>query len=104
MHKLTLALEELVVETFAPAARPPETGTVHANASGPYTDECYNCLNTDHDCDAGSLSACPCTHTCYNHLTCGPNTCDAGAYTCDGDTCFQATCSFPECTKAGIPC
>jgi hypothetical protein len=103
MHKLTLALDDLVVETFAPAARPVETGTVHANNSGPYTDECYNCLNTDYDCDAGSFSACPCTHTCYNHLTCGANTCDAG-YTCDGETCFQATCSFPECTKAGIPC
>jgi uncharacterized iron-regulated protein len=101
MEKLKLSMDDLVVESFAPAGPSREVGTVHANVSGPYTYECYNCGLDSDDCEPGTYG---CTNTCYDRLTCGVNTCDPNAYTCDGDTCFNDTCSFPQCTKAGIPC
>ena len=101
MEKLKLSLDELVVESFTPAGPVRDTGTVRANISGPYTDECYNCSPESDGCEPGTLG---CTNTCYNNLTCGFNTCAEGAYTCDGDTCYNDTCSFPQCTKQGIPC
>lgn len=111
MRKLKLSLDALVVETFAPAAPVPDVGTVRANASGPYTDECVNCnANTvdgcsshDEPCASQNNWTCSCG-TCYNNWTCGANTCAAGQATCDGDTCYNDTCSFPQCTMAGIPC
>lgn len=97
MEKLKLALEDLVVESFTPAAGPQEPGTVHAHESGPYTDECQSCgMQTDcgDPCDGGSYTCgCP-TGTCYGYYTC------PGAYTC-GEV---DTCRYPECTAPGAQC
>lgn len=106
MQKLKLTLDELVVESFAPAAPVREMGTVRANISGPYTDECYNCGHeTDDPCASYNNWTCSCGGTCPNaDFTCAAQTCGAGEPTCDGDTCYNDTCSFPQCTKIGIPC
>lgn len=101
MEKLKLALDDLVVETFAPAVRAAETGTVHAHDSGPYTDECQSC-GVETGCGYGGCTndvscngSCGCnTATCYAYWTC------AGAYTC-GDV---ESCRYPECTAVGAIC
>jgi len=43
MEKLKLSLENLVVESFEPALEQMAPGTVRAQQSGPYTDECDSC-------------------------------------------------------------
>jgi hypothetical protein len=98
MEKLKLSLENLVVETFAPTAEQSASGTVRANQSGPYTDECQSC---------GAESACG--GVCPNTPGCPPGsqtcTCE-GFYTCPGVyTCGGVdTCVWPDCTAYGAIC
>jgi len=102
MEKLKLALENLVVESFAPAVEPQQTGTVHAHNSGPFTDECQSC-GVYTGCGAGECTAdvscngscgCPTNGTCYGYYTCDPM-----------NTCQQVdTCYFPQCTALGEIC
>jgi hypothetical protein len=100
MDKLKLALDDLVVETFAPAAKQHDTGTVHAHQSGPYTDECQSCgvdtgCGGQGFCDSQYCASAGCgTATCYAYYTC------AGAYTC-GEI---DSCRYPECTAVGAIC
>jgi hypothetical protein len=99
MKKMKLALDDLAVESFAPAAQPDERGTVHGHDSGPYTDECLSCgvntgcgwggCNSQHCQSAGCPSA-----TCYGYWTC------AGVNTCDGGF----TCEYPACTSPEAAC
>jgi hypothetical protein len=95
MKKMKLAVDELAVESFAPAPEPEWRGTVAANQqSGPYTDECGNCSSPTYCGDLGCYSyECPTVSTCDGYQTC------AGAYTCDGDTCI-----YPACTAPGAAC
>lgn len=94
MKKLSLALENLSVESFTTDAASARRGTVEARSGMTYIDE--SCYGT-------------CNGTCYPN-TCA--TCDwscgcggtAGGYTCNGscagptcgDTCNYATCYQPE--------
>jgi hypothetical protein len=75
MEKLKLAMEDLVVESFTPAERPDEPGTVQAQEVATYAPQCpsITCING---------------YTCWNGYTCG----DVG------------TCIYPECTKPGALC
>ena len=100
MQKLRLSLENLVVETFEPALELPATGTVRANNSGPYTDECDSCgvetgCGGHGGCDSQFCQSQACgTATCYAWETC------AGVYTCDG----VESCQWPQCTAYGAIC
>jgi hypothetical protein len=97
MKKMKLALDDLAVETFAPAEPPENRGTVHAHDSGPYTDECLSCgvytgcgfggCESEYPC--GHTEACP-TATCVGYWTC------EGVYTCAGGTCDYPACTSPE--------
>jgi hypothetical protein len=99
MQKLKLSLENLVVETFEPAVEQRATGTVRANQSGPYTDECQSC-GVETGCARFGCASQGCTNqgcgtaTCYAWETC------AGAYTCDG----VESCQWPQCTAYGAAC
>ena len=100
MKKMKLALDDLAVESFAPAEDPQRRGTVHAHDSGPYTDECLSC-GVETGCGGGGCDSQGCsqgcgsvTCTCYGYYTC------AGVNTCD----FADTCQFPQCTAMGAAC
>jgi hypothetical protein len=100
MEKLKLSLENLVVETFEPAVEARALGTVRAQQSGPYTDECDSCgvytgcgARGCNESDYCPSAGCP-TASCP-----GYNTCD-GVYTCGG----VPTCVWPDCTAYGNIC
>lgn len=97
MDKLKLNLDDLVVETFAPAVRSSQTGTVHAHGSGPFTDECDSC-GVETGCGGGcgtgpsDCGSCGCpSNTCYGYWTCdGVDTCNRtcpNGMTCVGEVC-----------------
>ena len=99
MEKLRLSLENLAVETFEPALEPMAPGTVRAQQSGPYTDECDSC-GVETGCGGGCVESeycpsygCP-TASCPGYQTC------AGAYTCGG----VESCQWPQCTAYGNIC
>lgn len=105
MEKLKLALDDLVVESFAPSFEAPKTGTIHAHNSGPYTDECQSC-GVDTGCGGGCVGteatncgSCGCnTATCYGYWSCDPVAtcaCQDTASPCDTD---------PMCTGPGAQC
>lgn len=100
MNKMKLALDDLAVESFAPAEDPQRRGTVRAHDSGPYTDECQSC-GVDTGCGWGGCDTqycqsrgCPTNNTCPGYYTC------AGVHTCD----FVETCQYPQCTGPGAAC
>ena len=99
MEKLKLSLENLVVESFEPALEQMAPGTVRAQQSGPYTDECDSC-GVETGCGGGcDTQYCPSqggcgTATCYAWETC------AGAYTCNE----VESCQWPQCTAYGNIC
>jgi hypothetical protein len=100
MEKLKLSLEDLVVETFAPATQPGGLGTVRARQSGPVTDECDSC-GVDTGCGRGGCDS----QDCPTVAGCGTNTCPGwetcpGAYTCDG----VESCRWPQCSAYGNIC
>jgi hypothetical protein len=100
MKKMKLALDDLAVESFAPAEDPQRRGTVHAHDSGPYTDECLSC-GVETGCGYGGCDSQHCSQGC------GSNTCTCyGYYTCAGvNTCdFVETCIYPQCTAPGAAC
>jgi len=106
MEKLSLALDELVVESFTPADHPPRRGTVHAHNSGPYTDECQSC-GVETGCgwpggcsaDVSCQGSCGCAtaNTCYGYWSCTPMA------TC-GCQDTQAWCDTNNCTGPGAAC
>jgi hypothetical protein len=73
MKKLRLAVEELQVESYAPADTPEPRGTVEAN-DYPYTDE--EQIGT---CGCGGTRLCTaamtCAWTCWMIDTCEPGVC-----------------------------
>jgi hypothetical protein len=104
MEKLRLSLDELVVESFAPAAMPEPFGTVHAaQQSGPHTDECASCVASCNGTCAGSCETCAisCYGTCFA-LACNPTSVDTCGeqYTCAG----QFSCDAPACTHRDFHC
>jgi hypothetical protein len=72
MEKLKLDVEELVVESYAPADTPEPRGTVEAN-DYPYTDEQIG------SCTCGGTRLCTaantCEFTCWMVDTCEPGVC-----------------------------
>jgi hypothetical protein len=96
MKKLTLALEDLAVDSFVTAPAVSRRGTVEARWGTTYADE--SCNGT---CDATCyLDSCAsCDWTCGTCASCGAScggggTC-GGAATCGG-TCDYGTCAQPE--------
>lgn len=100
MKKMKLALDDLAVESFAPADGAESRGTVQARDSAWHTDECYSC-GVYTGCDfTGCESEFPCgaTEACYT-ATC------VGYQTCEGmPTCGGTTCEYPVCTQPGAGC
>ncbi|HSU16751.1 hypothetical protein [Longimicrobium sp.] len=92
MKKLTLALEDLAVDSFDTAPVRGGRGTVEARSGTTYADEscngtcawtCYpaTCATCDYACGGSGVS-------------CGGG-CGSGGATC-GSTCDYATCAQPE--------
>ena len=83
--KLSLNLDDLMVDSFTTTSAQKAKGTVFGEqCTCPSACTCPGCPSCDPTCDGGNT----CPYTC-NHVSC--------EWTCDGHTCVPPTCDLAYC-------